>query len=474
MQDMSSVAEASERAYDVMVIGGGAAGGAAAIAAAESGARVCLVEAGPEIGGSTALSGGFVMAADTAFLREHGVEDTVDAFYEDVMKVNGGSVDPVAVRRICETAKDTIEWLQTIGVAFFHDPYVRRGHATAGGGEQLMRHVEAELANKGVDVAVQTRVTKLVTDENGTVRGAEIDGEPILVGAVVLTTGGYGANPDMVRDFMPRSRLAGDWIYYVGGAYNRGDGILMAQALNAAVRGEDQGMLGTGNGFRQHTEVYVPSWAMVVNENGVRFGNEFATYWGFPEMLRRQPNHHGFAILDGNMLKNAKADRRIVEYHRQGLTQVSWLPDDFREKIAEGVVKTADGLAELAGKLGMDPQALETSVARYNKFCETGVDEDFAKEAIDLTPILKPPFAAVEVRNLLLWLTHGGLQVNADAQVLNEDNMPISGLYAAGEVVNNINGATYFGTGFSISSALTLGRIAGAAAAAFATASQEA
>jgi fumarate reductase flavoprotein subunit len=174
------------------------------------------------------------------------------------------------------------------------------------------------------------------------------------------------------------------------------------------------------------------------------------------------------------MLENAKADRRIAEYHRQGLTQVSWLPDDFREKIAEGVVKSADSLAELAGKLGMDPKALETSVARYNKFCETGVDEDFGKEAIDLTPILKPPFAAVEVRNLLLWLTHGGLQVNADAQVLNEDNMPISGLYAAGEVVNNINGATYFGTGFSISSSLTLGRIAGAAAAAFATASQEA
>lgn len=470
----TATAGGGEQLYDVMVIGGGAAGAAASISAAAAGARVCLLEAGSKIGGSTALSGGFVMAADTPFLRERGIFDTADDFYRDFMAVNEGSVDPVVIRRICESAKDTIEWLQSLGVEFFHDPYVRRAHGTIGAGEQLIRQLEAELSNRGVDVACNTRVTKLITDGKGNVCGAEIEGEPILAGAVILTTGGYGANPEMVREFMPRSRLAGDWIHYVGGEHNRGDGILLAKHVNAAVRGEDQGMLGTGNGFRRHTEVYVPCWSMVVNEQGIRFGNEFATYWGFPEMLRRQPNHHGFAILDGNMLENAKADRRVAEFHRQGVTQVSWLPDDFREKIAEGMVKTGNSLAELAAKIGIDPERLEVSVARYNGFCETGVDEDFGKDAIDLTPVVEPPFAAVEIRNHLLWLTHGGLLVNADGQVLSEDGSPIDGLYASGEIVNNVNGAIYFGTGFSISSGLTLGRIAGAAAAAFANVREDA
>ena len=148
---------------------------------------------------------------------------------------------------------------------------------------------------------------------------------------------------------------------------------------------------------------------------------------------------------------------------------MSWLPDEFREKINDGMVQTADSLTALAGKLGMDPRVLEASVARYNRFCETGVDEDFGKEAIDLVPILKQPFAAVEVRNHVLWLTQGGLLVDSDGRVLREGTLePIDGLYAAGEVVTNINGAVYSGTGFSISSSLTMGRIAGAAAAAHA------
>lgn len=462
-------------AYDVMVIGGGAAGGAAAISAAEAGARVCLVEAGAKIGGSTALSGGFVMAADTDLQKENGVEDSVDAFYDDIMEVNRGSVDPLIIRSMCQNAKLTVEWLKSIGVTFFYDPLVPRGHGTVGGGAQLMFQIEARLGDKGVDVACNTRVTRLLTDEAGCVCGAEIDGEKVFAGTVILTTGGYGANPSMIAEFLPRAKLAGDWLHYVGGTCNRGDGIAMARALSAAAKGTDAAMLGSGNGFRKHTEVYVPCWTMVVNENGERFGKEHASYWGFPEMLRRQPNHHGFAIIDGEMLDHAKPDRRVAEYYRQGALPVSWLPDDFREKINEGMVHTADSLAALAEKIGIDPEALKASVARYNRFCETGVDEDFGKEAIDLVPVLKSPFAAVEVRNHVLWLTQGGLVVNPDGQVLREGTQgPIEGLYAAGEVVSNINGAVYSGTGFSISSALTMGRIAGASAAMHAAKLQEA
>lgn len=462
-------------AYDVMVIGGGAAGGAAAIAAAESGGRVCLVEAAPKIGGSTALSGGFVRAADTDLQKENGIEDFVDAFYDDVMEVNRGSVDPVIIRSMCENARHTVDWLKSIGVTFFYDPQVPRGHGTVGGGAQLMLQIEARLADKGVDVACNTRVTRLLTNETGAVCGAEIDGEEVFVGAVILTTGGYGANPQMIEEFMPRAKLAGDWLHYVGGACNRGDGIGMARTLNAAVEGTDYAMLGVGNGFHRHTEVFVPSWTMVVNEKGERFGKEYASYWDHPEMFRRQPNHHGFAIIDGEMLDHAEPDRRVAEYYRQGALPVSWLPDEFREKISEGMVQTADTLAALADKVGIDPDALEASVARYNRFCETGVDEDFGKEAIDLVPVLKPPFAAVEIRNHVLWLTQGGLLVDPSGRVLREGGQgPIDGLYAAGEVVTNINGAVYSGTGFSISSSLTMGRIAGAAAAAHAATLQEA
>ncbi|MBI5505756.1 MAG: FAD-binding protein, partial [Deltaproteobacteria bacterium] len=456
----------SGRDYDVMVIGGGGAGSMAAIHAAAKQAHVCLLEATAKLGGSTALSGGRLMAADTRIQRENNVVDSTAAFFADVLAVNPDSVDPEALRRVCEGSRDVLEWLTTRGVSFSYDPAPPRCHGADGFGEGLYRGIETALSQAGVDIALRSRVTRLLTDNAGAVTGAIVDGEPVSAGAVILATGGYGANREMLHQFLPRSDYAGDWLYYVGNPANVGDGIEMGKTLGAAVVGPDQGLVGTGNGFHKTAEVHIPGWLMVVNEQGKRFASEFSPYWVFPERLREQTNHRGFAIMDSRMIEEAYPDRRLAIAYALGFTAISWLPDDLKENVVSGKVVQAGSVAELARRIKIDPATLEATVARYNGFCASGNDEEFGKTAEDLESIKVAPFFAIEVRNHIVWVTQGGLVIDKDARVLKAKGGPaIPGLYAAGEVTGNVLGARYAGTGFSIANALTFGRIAGERAA---------
>ncbi len=460
------------RDYDVMVIGGGGAGVMAAIHASFKGASVCLLEANPKLGGSFALSGGLVLASGTTVQKEAGVNDSPEQYLQDVLAINAGSgsVDPEAVARVCYEGGAIIEWLATQGIPFQYDPFpTPRCHAPEGFGEGLFRGLATILSRTGVDVALQTRVTQLLTDDSGAVIGAEIDGEAVRAGAVVLSTGGYGGNPDMVKELMPRSATAGDWLYYIGNPANVGDGIKMGQAVGAAFMGRDQGLISTNNGFHFATEPNIPSWLLVVNEQGQRFGNEDSPYWVMPELIREQTNQRAFAIFDSRMFNNPRPDRRLEAAFRLGFVTLSWMKNDFEEYLAKKCIKQAQTIEELAEQIGITSAGLAATVDRYNSFCETGEDLDVCKEPIDLEPVEQAPFYAIEIRNHVIWVTQGGLPIDKDGRVLREkDGKPIPGLYAAGEITGNVLGAKYPGTGFSNANSLVFGKVAGEAAAAYA------
>lgn len=454
--------------YDVIVIGGGGAGIMAAIHAAKGGAKVCLLEANEKLGGSTALSGGAVLATGSRAMAEAGIKDSPADFLEYLTVLNGDSIDRTVVERVCEEGGPILDWLREEGVEYFYifDPY--RCHGLAQFGAGLVQGLEGILSRYPVDVALKSRVTRLLI-EGGAVVGAIVDGEEIRAGAVVLATGGFGGDPDLVRQHLPRSASAGDWLFYIGNPANRGDGLRMGLAAGSTFVGDDQALITSNNGVPGAVETMVPAWLLIVNKEGQRFVNECSPYWVTPEFLREQPEQKAYGIFDARMFSDAKPDRRLEAAFRGGFMSLTWLPMHFQQALADGRLIQADTLEALAARLGLEGQSFVDTVARYNAFCERGEDAQFGKPADDLVPVRDAPFFAMEIRNHIIWATQGGLPIDRLGRVLSSvGGAPISGLFAAGEVTGNVLGAKYPGTGFSNANSLVVGRIAGEEAAAYA------
>jgi fumarate reductase flavoprotein subunit len=466
---------ANEADYDVIVIGAGGAGMSAALEAARAGARVALLEAGPRVGGSTALAGGLFYAAGTAAQRALGIEDSPDAMYADIMRINAQTANPAITRRFCDEAPQALEWLATLGVEFpperLSTPNGRgtpRAHEPVGFGMRIAECLDTAVSKAGIDVACKTRVEQLVTDPSGAVTGVVVNGERVGCGAVVLATGGYGGNPDWVRRMLPKAARAADWVWHVGNATNRGDGLTMAEQAGARITGEDSALLLITPNFHKDFEVIGPDWALMVNTSGERFASEDGAYWEIAEAIEAQRDSRAFYVFDRRLFEDAKPHPRVLEALAAGAITVSWVPKVFEAELANGRVLEAPTIAELAGRIAVDAQALERTVARYNEQARAQHDRDFGKAAASLKEIVAPPFYAIEIRPAILTLTGGGPAIDENARVLRADGDPIPGLYAAGETVGNVYGRYYVGSGYAIASGVTFGRIAGQGAAAHA------
>jgi fumarate reductase flavoprotein subunit len=464
-----------EPSYDVIVIGAGGAGMSAALEAAAAGASVAVLEAGVRVGGSTALAGGLLFAAGTAQQRTRGIEDTPDAMYADIMAINRETVDPAAVRRLCDEAPRSLEWLMSLGVEFpperLSSPNGRgtpRAHEPVGFGARIAECLDTALSRAGVDIACKSRVEHLLTDDEGAVRGVQVGGESIGSRAVVIATGGYGANPAWVQRLLPKAARVGDWVWHVGNATNRGDGIAMAEEAGAPVTGEDSGLLLITPNFAKDFEVIGPDWALMINTRGERFATEDGAYWEVAEAIEAQADSRAFFVFDRQRFEEAKPHPRVLEALAAGAITVSWIPRVFEEQLVLGRVHTSPTLAGLAAQIGVDAGTLEKTVERYTAHAKRGVDPDFGKAAASLKAVEVAPFYAIEIRPAILTVTGGGMPIDADARVLARGGGTIPGLYAAGETVGNVYGRYYVGSGYAIASSITFGRIAGRAAAAYA------
>ncbi len=441
------------KTYDVVVVGGGGAGLAAAIEAAGAGAKVAVLEKLPMVGGSTLLSGGYVYATGSEMQKKLGVKDSPEALAQYWSDRAGGVVDQAQLKLVAEQSGATIDWLVGLGVEFktvvpAGTSPVLRSHLTPNGGASIINPLKAAADAKKVEFLMETSATKLLTNGKGAVTGVVArtkDGKTVELHAksVVLATGGFDRSAELEAKLTPEYQTPHTFVA-VG---NRGDGLVMAQAVGAVVEGH-----GGVIGFRGVPGVtaldnpvggliWVPS--LYVNKEGKRFVNESADYPVFHQELNKQTDKMSFLIFDAATYQPA-----------------------LDKAVSDGVAFSADSLDALAAAAGIDAKNLAATVVDYNKMIKKGKDTQFGKSLKGLPPVARPKFYALQVIAATLG-TMTGLKIDLDTHVLDAKGQPIPGLYAAGEIANGgFFNQVYPASGTSIQMSLTFGRIAGRNAAA--------
>lgn len=446
----------SETDFDVIVVGGGGAGLSAAHLAADHGANVLVVEAGDRAGGSTALSGGVFYAAGTSLQEAEGIADDPEALFRYYLHINQFKLDPALVRELCFGATGAFEWLVGLGVDFPAENLycsgidrIRRGHRARGHGAEIAEVLEGTLTGKSAEIATHTRIRDLLV-RDGRVAGIRIEGEAVTARAVVLATGGFGANRQLLAELYPSAAAQGDLAWYIGTPHARGDAIRMGRAVGAGVTQKDRGLLLLTPGWTKELETYLPPWVIHVTHEGRRFVDEASEYSILAEILREQTAGECFAIFDEAARAAAKST-----------VAPNWTAERLAGLAEAGQIARADTLAALADRLGIDPAVLETTAEAMNRAAAAGHDPQFFKDPAHLRPVATPPFYGTRIRPAVVCWTGTGLRIDTSARVLDLADRPIPGLYAAGETTGGMFGPCYAGGGASIGNAIVFGRIAG-------------
>lgn len=464
---------------DVVVVGMGAAGIAAALTAHDRGASVVILEKeSPErAGGNTRVSGGsFFDNRDPAGAATY------------LRSLSGDRpVDEAVVRAWAEETARNAEWMRSLGVNVqangdFAPEYPElpgseaySGYLSVDGVMGEMRTFEAlrgALTERGIDVRYRTPATRLISDDDKVIGvRAECDGRPVTFaarGGVVLATGGFQADEQMVRDYL---NVVDPPLWGTPAA--TGDGHRMAMGVGADLWHMNNCMTvagvpapGTPHGFFQGF-VFSKGYIWVA-EDGARFVNERpqvghgqAFMHGRYELF---PQHRMHMVFDEATRRAGPIclPRRYMGvgwlYLVDGL---DWSQDNLAE-IEAGLITRADTLPELARAIGVPEDRLEATVQRWNQACVAGVDEQFARPADTLTALGEGPYYAVSSSPMLGW-TNGGPRRNERSQVLHAEGHVIPGLYAAGEISSTYSWSK--DGGFHMADALAFGRIAGADAA---------
>ena len=431
---------------DLVIIGGGGAGMTAAIRASELGLDVTLVEKMSFMGGAISISGGNQVVMGSQMQKDLGVtDDSVESMVEDFM-ANGANLNvPELITLYAENVGETSDWLQEEGVTFnlegglhklaeySHDRELAYTGSGAGAAEAMRGLVE----KAGVNVLLNTRATELVSDGNGGVCGVIAnDSETVYTisaGAVLLATGGYGYNKDLLEGDMKNA------LYY-GPVSSTGDGLIMATAedINADTRLLEYGKrypngIEVSEGIAKSTiNGNIPAWTMsaiLVNKEGVRVVNEKASNRTILETELQQTGQELFLVMDQatfDVWKDALG-YDVQEYLDANGTSAP-------------VFGHGDTIEEAAAAAGVDGEALVKTVETYNGYVESGEDAEFGRSADYMTtPIGDGPYYIVEQKPRFA-TTMGGLVIDTDLHVINKDGEIISGLYAAGEVVGGVMG----------------------------------
>ena len=496
----NATAEDSTVDADVVVVGAGGAGMTAAITAAAEGKSVVILESQSMVGGNSVRATGGMNAGKTVYQDENefgesaGVEktlktaaekyadnetitalaktvseqwaayqanptgyfDSVELMELDTMIGGKGINDPELVETLCANSADAIDWLDEHGITLhnvssFGGASVKRIHRpvnaegkTVSVGSYMIPLLQENCEKAGVKMMLDTTATEILTDANGAAVGVKAtgaSGETVTVNAkaVVLATGGFGANLDMVVKYKPE--LKGFMTTNAPGI--QGQGIEMAQAIGAATVDMDQIQIHPtveANTAALITEGLRGDGAVLINEEGQRFIDEVGTRDVVSAAEIAQTGSYSWLVVDQAM---ADASSVIQGYIKKGYTV------------------TGATYEELGKAMGVDAAAFAETMEKWNGYVEAKNDPDFGRTSF-ANPLNTAPYYAVKV-TAGVHHTMGGLKINANTEVLNEKGEVIPGLFAAGEVTGGVHGANRLG-GNAVADFTVFGRIAGAAA----------
>jgi succinate dehydrogenase/fumarate reductase flavoprotein subunit len=464
---------------DVLIVGGGGAGICAAIEAADAGARVIVLEAASDAGGSTAIAGGLIyMGGGTPTQQACGFDDDIEQMYQYLLQACGPDADHAKVRLYCDRTLEHYDWLTRQGIVFKPEyyphkhtntpneaglmitgneeawPYTEyaksapRGHKPQikgdHGGIPLMHHLLQRAREKGVQIACDARALAVVKNGNEVVGlSVRIDMQVQHLRAhrgVILAAGGFIMNRAMVEDYAPRLACGN---YPNGNPNDTGDGIRIGQGAGASVSNMHEGFI--------CTPFYPPRQfleSIIVDETGQRFINEDVYHGRLGSAILDRPDGRYFLIIDSRHFE-------VLQRPPMG---------------GYPVAGTGDTLDELEAELDLPRGALAGTLERYNHHARSGQDPAFHKQAKFLVPLDRAPYAAFDLTPgngaIFATMTFGGLDTLPTGEVLTAKHEIIPGLYAAGRNSAGLpRCAAGYSSGMSIGDATFFGRLAGLSAA---------
>lgn len=445
-----------KKSYDVIIVGSGGAGMTAAIEAKDAGMNPVILEKMPMAGGNTSKASAGLNASETSVEKSQGVTDSNDKFYEETLKGGGGTNDKELLRYFVDHSAAAVDWLAQNDIVLdnltttggMSVSRTHRPHDGSAVGAYLVKGLEENISKRDIPVFVNSDVTK-INEKDGKVSGVEvkIEGETKQVDskAVVVTTGGFGANQKMIAKYRPDLK---DYVT-TNAAGSTGDGIEMISALGGALVDMDK--------IQIHPTVFQKTGylvsesirgegAILVNKEGNRFFNEMDTRDKVSAAELKQDGKYAYAIFGEGTKDKVKA---VDQY------------------ISKNMVVEADNVEELAKKLDIKPEELKATVTKWNKAVTDKKDSEFGRTT-GMTNDISGKVYAIKVAPGIHH-TMAGVKINTQTQVLKEDGQPIKGLYAAGEVTGGLHGGNRIG-GNAVADIIIFGRQAGQESAKYAKA----
>jgi len=446
--------KAEDVSTDIVIVGTGGAGLSAAIEASNQGAKVIVVEKNAFMGGNTNYATGGMNAANTKYQREKGIEDSPELYYKDTMEGGHKKNDPSLLKVLTEKSADTIYWLEELGanlsqVGRSGGQSVDRIHKGPEGmpvGTHLMDVFDQQVEKMNIDVRLNTKAIEILSEGNKAtgIKVQNRDGNTYNINAkaVILATGGFGANPELVTKYKPE--LEGFGTTNQPGA--TGDALAMVEKLDVALTDIKE--------IQTHptvvpkinemiTEGVRGDGAILVNREGKRFINELETRDTVSKAILSQEGKTAFLIFDQQVVDTASAIKKYKD---------------------AGLLTEANSLKELGEKLKINATELENTVNTYNAYYKDQNDKEFGRRTLTVE-LTKPSFYGVEI-SPAIHHTMGGLKINTKTEVINNSGEVIEGLYAAGEVTGGVHGGNRIG-GNAVTDITVFGKIAGENAASF-------
>lgn len=462
---------------DIAVLGGGGAGLAAAVAAAEKGANCLVLEKRRKLGGNSAMAEGF-FAAESPAQKRMMIDANRDVLFNMAMDYAHWTLNPRIIRAFIDKSGDTVRWLESKGMRFERIPPLYPNqvplvwHCPDKGGNAVVRLLIRECQEMGIKLLCETPARKILISKTGEVTGvlAKKKESEIVIAAkcVIVATGGYGGNKQLIRKYYPNYTE----VMKCHGLPHMGDGLKMATEIGAATEG--LGILhsagpfvgGSLKGSVNVSALAAEPQTLWVNKRGERFTNEATSFHFFEcvNAMLRQPDKISYTLFDESIKRSIIENGMIKGMGLGGgfTVRIKELEKDLQKQVDRGKVKISNSWDDIAGFIGAKPEVLESTIEDYNACCDRGYDPVFAKNRRYLIEIRTPPFYSIKCNPAFLG-TIGGIKINHNMQVLNQQGDEISGLYAIGVDTGGWESETYNAhlSGSTFGFALNSGRIAG-------------